>query len=270
MKKIGLCLAGGGARGAYQIGVAKRLEELGILNKIQAFSGTSIGSVNAVLLSTKPTDEAFQLWCDISPDEIKKTESIFSRLQSEKIQIIENGIFSIEALRERLVTKVDFNRLKEKEVYVTLSEAGNQNESLLGLIKSSFNHFFKKVDKTVYNLLKEYDNDEIVNIILASCSIPVVFPGVVLGDKKYYDGGIYDNVPIYPLVEAGCDTVIVIHLHLFEHINKEKYPGVDILELRHKHNLGSLLKFDPNHSEALFKLGYQDAVEYFEKINLFE
>ena len=268
MKKIGLCLAGGGARGAYQIGVAKRLEELGLLNKIQAFSGTSIGSVNAVLLSTKKVDEAYQLWCDISPDEIKKTEGIFSRLRNEKIQIIENGIFSIEALRDRLWKNIDFKLIKQKEVFVTLSEAGSENDSLFGLIKSGYDHFVKKEQKAVYNLLKDYEDQDIVNMVLASCSIPIVFPGVTLHDKLYYDGGLYDNVPIMPLVNANCDTIIVIHLHLFDKINKDKFPGVNIIEIRHKHNLGSLLKFDPNHSETLYQLGYDDATLFFKDYQL--
>lgn len=263
MKKIGLCLAGGGARGAYQIGVAKRLEELGILSQIQAFSGTSIGSVNAVLLSTKPVSDAYQLWCEITPDEIKKTESIFSRIRNEKIQIIENGLFSIEALRDRLWKYVDFNLIKQKEVYVTMSEAGSPNDSLFSLVKSGYHHFVKKEQKAVYNLLREYDNDDIVNMVLASCSIPIVFPGVTLGDKKYFDGGLYDNVPIYPLIEAGCDTIIVIHLHLFDRVHKELYPHTTFHEIRHSHNLGSLLKFDPNHSQTLYQLGYDDATEYF-------
>ncbi len=268
MKKIGLCLSGGGARGAYQIGVAKRLEELGILSQIEVFSGTSIGSVNAVLLSTKSVDEAFQLWKEISPDEIKSTEGIFSRIREEKIQIIENGIFSIEALRERLWKYLDFPTVKQKEIYVTMSEAGSPNDNLFSLVKSGYHHFVKKEQKAVYNLLSEYDNDDIVNMVLASCSIPIVFPGVTLGDKKYFDGGLYDNVPIYPLIETGCDTIIVIHLHLFDHINKEKYPHVKFYEIRHKHTLGSLLKFDPNHSQTLFELGYDDAMEFFKDIEL--
>ena len=49
--KIGLVLAGGGARGAYQIGVWKALIELGIDKYIKVVSGTSIGAVNAMLFN---------------------------------------------------------------------------------------------------------------------------------------------------------------------------------------------------------------------------
>lgn len=268
MKKIGLCLAGGGARGAYQVGVAKRLEELGILNQIQVFSGTSIGSVNATLLSIKTPDEVFQLWKEISPDEIKRTESLFSRLRSEKIKIIDNGLYTIEALKTRLLSTLDFPLLRQKEVYATLSDGGLAEESWVSLFKSGYQHFIKKKNMSVYNCLRDFDDETIINLILASCSIPIVFPSVTLGEKKFYDGGLYDNVPVQPLVNAGCDVIIVVHLHLFDHINPEKYPDVKFYEIRHKHNLGSLLKFDPNHSETLYRLGYEDAVNFFEKISL--
>ena len=47
--KIGLVLAGGGARGAYQIGIWKALRELNIDKHISVVSGTSIGALNAIL-----------------------------------------------------------------------------------------------------------------------------------------------------------------------------------------------------------------------------
>lgn len=47
MKKYGLVLAGGGTKGAYQLGALKALKELGI--KTQAISGASIGALNAVM-----------------------------------------------------------------------------------------------------------------------------------------------------------------------------------------------------------------------------
>ena len=241
---------------------------MGILNQIQVFSGTSIGSVNATLLSIKTPDEVFQLWKEISPDEIKRTESLFSRLRSEKIKIIDNGLYTIEALKTRLLSTLDFPLLRQKEVYATLSDGGLAEESWVSLFKSGYQHFIKKKNMSVYNCLRDFDDETIINLILASCSIPIVFPSVTLGEKKFYDGGLYDNVPVQPLVNAGCDVVIVVHLHLFDHINPEKYPDVKFYEIRHKHNFGSLLKFDPNHSETLYRLGYEDAVSFFEKISL--
>lgn len=49
--KIGLVLSGGGTKGAYQAGVYKAMEELGLIPHIKAIAGTSIGSFNALLFS---------------------------------------------------------------------------------------------------------------------------------------------------------------------------------------------------------------------------
>lgn len=265
MNKLGLCLAGGGARGAYQIGVAKRLEELCILSQISAFAGTSIGSVNAVLLATRNVDEALTLWKDIDPSEIHTAESLFKRVMSEKIKIIDNGLFSIEALRGRLWREIDFGQARSKEVYVTVSDSGKAEDSFLGLFKSTYRHFVKKDSQAVYALLSDHNDEDIVDIIMASCSIPIIFPAVTINNRKYYDGGVYDNVPIEPLVQAGCDTIIICSLHLFHFYDLSKYPGVRFIEIRHPHSLGGVLNFDPNHAETCFRLGYEDAKLYFEK-----
>ena len=268
MKKLGLCLAGGGARGAYQIGVAARLEELGILSQVSAFSGTSIGSVNAVLLSTKTPEEAYHLWTSISNDDIKSAENVFKRLWNEKLAIIDKGLYSIEALRTKLWTEIDFDLLRKKEVYATLSDAGLADDSLIGLFKGGYRHYIQKDSKAVYRKLSDYSNEEIVNQILASCSIPIVFPSVKTHDRQYYDGGLFDNVPVAPLIAAGCDTILVIHLHLHTFFDKNKYPNVKIIEINHAHSLGGLLNFDPNHTESCYQLGYADALALFEKIDL--
>ncbi|PKK92721.1 MAG: hypothetical protein CVV61_08295, partial [Tenericutes bacterium HGW-Tenericutes-6] len=48
--KVGLALGGGGARGSYQIGILKALEEANILEDIHHISGTSIGSINTLMV----------------------------------------------------------------------------------------------------------------------------------------------------------------------------------------------------------------------------
>ena len=68
MKKIGLVLAGGGGRGAYQIGVWKALRETGLENYITSVSGTSVGALNAGLFVQKDLEVAQNVWESISRD----------------------------------------------------------------------------------------------------------------------------------------------------------------------------------------------------------
>ncbi|MCK7484768.1 MAG: patatin-like phospholipase family protein [Bacillus subtilis] len=259
--KIGLCFAGGGARGAYQVGVAAALEELGILARIGAFSGTSIGAVNAAFVATKPIKHILSLWNQANPEDIKKTESWYDRIRREKLRLADNGLFEIRQLQLILNQELDLRAIKKREIYVTLSEGGTVDSGLFGLLKETYRHYIKHDSKVVYSLLSEQNDEDIANLILASCSIPVVFAPVRFGQKQYYDGGVYDNLPVEPLVQCGCDKIIVVHLHLLESVDKDKY-GVDrIFEIRHKGSLGGILHFDPEHTQKTFELGYRDLME---------
>ena len=61
-ENIGLVLSGGGAKGAYQVGVWKAMEEYGLTNKVKVASGTSVGALNATLFANVTTTKAEQLW----------------------------------------------------------------------------------------------------------------------------------------------------------------------------------------------------------------
>ena len=81
MSKLGLVLSGGGAKGAYHVGVIKALQELGI--QIDMLSGASIGALNgAVLLSADSPKQGLlnleQLWAklpEVQPIQLKGTDS---------------------------------------------------------------------------------------------------------------------------------------------------------------------------------------------------
>jgi len=63
--RVGLVLGGGGAKGAYQIGVYKALRELGA-DKFECIAGTSIGALNALLFSTESSEQAELIWLGLS------------------------------------------------------------------------------------------------------------------------------------------------------------------------------------------------------------
>jgi NTE family protein len=263
MKKLGLCLGGGGARGAYQIGAALALDELGIFDQVQVFSGTSIGSVNACILASLGVQSSKRLWLDFPPDVLKSTENFFKRLIHEKMKLWDNGLYEIKELETLLETHLDLSALMHKEVYITLSEGGNENEGIFGLIKANYHHVIKNDSKAVYVPVRTQKPEDIIKMILASCSIPLVFPPVAIDEKNYYDGGIYDNVPLTPLIEAGCDTIIVIPLMFMDSASRHKHKEITLHPIRRRFGLGGILNFDPKRSERLLELGYEDTIAYF-------
>lgn len=265
MNKLGLCLSGGGARGSYQVGVCKALEELGYLDKVYAFSGTSIGAVNASLLATKTVDEVKNIWINFPREDLNYIENLMKKIRSRDFSFVKNGVIDIENLENLLKQNLEIEKLKDKLVYITLSPAGLTNEGTLGLIKSSFSHYLRGRKKAIYSPLQDQKPEDINKQIIASCSIPFVFPAVTIDGRQTFDGGLFDNTPVKPLIEVGCDTVIVVNLERLIRINTKKYPGIHIIEIKHKKSLGAILNFDVNQSFTRFELGYQDAMNYFKE-----
>ena len=64
---IALVLSGGGAKGAYEVGVWQELQAAGIASRVTAISGTSVGAINAALFATRP-EAAETLWLENMED----------------------------------------------------------------------------------------------------------------------------------------------------------------------------------------------------------
>jgi NTE family protein len=263
MKRLGICFSGGGARGAYQVGVCKALEELGYFKHVYAFSGTSIGAVNASLLATKPIDEVKRIWVDFPREEVSYIENLMKMIRNRDFSFVKNGIGDIAQLEHLLEQNLDREAIKNHKVYITLSPAGLSDEGAIGIIKASFSHYIRKQRKAIYSPLHKQKIEDINKQIIASCSIPFIFSPVTMDGKQLFDGGLYDNIPIKPLAKLNCDTVIVINLQRFLRPHPKRYPGIDIIEIKHKRSLGAVLNFERNQSIARFDLGYQDAIAYF-------
>ncbi len=65
---------------------------------------------------------------------------------------------------------------------------------------------------------------------IASCSIPVMFRPVKLGDNYYFDGGVSDSIPYKQAFREGCDKVIVIRTQKRDYI-KEPAKGMKLMAL---------------------------------------
>ena len=263
--KLGLCLSGGGSRGAYQVGACMALKETGIFDKIDAFSGTSIGAVNAVLLATTTINEVKNIWYSIPNDSLKTTENLFKRLRNERTDVIYKGIYSMKNLEEKLKKYLNIETLRNKEVYITISNAGEKEGKFKALFKSSYRHYIKKDDHVIYSQIWKEKEEHIYKQILASCSIPVAFSPVVINGKQYFDGGLFDNVPVKPLINAGCDKIIVIHLDKLPYFYKLRYPDTKFYSLKPHHSLGWLLNFGADNSRLRYHQGYDEMCEFLKE-----
>jgi NTE family protein len=270
---IGLVFAGGGAKGAYQMGVWNAIRTFGIDAYISAVSGTSIGAMNAYLYASGNMDMGLKLWSSIKkedilyfdPDEFalffeqfakrfgkgKETDGTpwFTRRQL--------NLFSRERLVEMLESVITDPALPTTPIdcYATCYCCESQ---------SAVNYKLNKKTK-----------QEAVTILTATSAIPGAYSPVEMQGKHYYDGGMGENVPVSPLYEKGYRNFIVVYLAQRDYIEKSRYPGSHFVEIVPSLNLGDFFTGTLNfHQEAIadhLQQGYNDAKDIFSRYqNVYE
>ena len=193
--KIGLVLGGGGARGSFQLGVFKVLMELGILEQIKYVSGTSIGAINTLMIMNGLSYERMlEIWNKIDNSEIYGAGA--DRLKEDG-----KGIFSIQDLYDLVKKEVSIEKIKQSDIEGFATTTKIPKESLFDQV------LLTKMEKKVFHLNEMEDPTQGA---LASASIPVFFGTTNIGDEHFVDGGVKDNLPIQPLIDAGCDIIIAI------------------------------------------------------------
>lgn len=238
----GLVLCGGGAKGAYQIGAWKALEEYGIFDKITGISGVSIGAINEILMAGVSLDTAVSVWNSIDFLTVFDTEP-------ELIDMVE-GTFSRNEMVEIMREYIDYEKIANSPY------ALNVNITRIGT----------NVDDTeriaVYDTLNHKTAHQIEQLILASSALPIIYEAVHIDGYYYRDGGMTDNMPIKPLYEQGYRRLIVIALSHKTTINTDLYPDCELILIRPSQSLGDTfsgtLNFSKRDIEIRQELGYRD------------
>ncbi|MFW6284894.1 MAG: patatin-like phospholipase family protein [Bacillota bacterium] len=267
-KKRGIALAGGGARGAYQIGVLKALKEQGYLNNIHAVSGASVGSLNAVFIAMDALDEAESLWLSMDEDTLFNTTdtNFIERVLEDKFNLFHKGLYSTEKLEKLIDKYVDYTAIKQSKVFVATSYVGDEDTSFLDLMSLNLRNFFSSEEYIRYPLLSAMSNDMIKKTLLASCALPVAFKPVKINGKTYYDGGILDNTPYKPLLDAGCDEILIIDLFRFNFRRKRQIEDTRMLYFYPSKSIRGVMDFSHEQITRRFELGYHDTFERLKEI----
>lgn len=262
----GLALEGGGAKGAYQIGVIKALIENGY--KFDVVVGTSIGALNAAMVVQNRIDDAIKLWSNISYnkmfnlDDEKMDNALKKKIDIEIVKyfskkfgsVLKNGGISTENIRKIITENVDEELVRKSKMrfgLVTVNLSDRKHEE---------------------KFIEDIKKGELVDYLMATSSLPV-FKRATIADKKYIDGSMYDNCPVEMLEKAGCKNVIAIRNYKRMRIRnyKEivKKDNINLLMIEPYDNLPGILRFDSKNTKMLLKLGYFDGVKFAKKLDGF-
>lgn len=193
--KRALVLSGGGGRGAYECGVYKYLEEIGWEPDILV--GTSIGAINAAAIASgRSAAELEAAWLETRTKDIQR----FWRLSPWK------SIYDTSPWRKTLHRYIDFDALPstDKRLLIATTELETGQ-------------------------LRIFDSQEITltpDHILASCSIPLVYPWTKIEDRHYWDGAVMANTPLAGAIDAGADEIIIVLLSPIgeRHMQPPRWP----------------------------------------------
>lgn len=283
MKGIGIVFAGGGGKGAYEIGVWKFLHEVGLDQYIRGVSGTSVGALNAALFAGSSYKLAEKLWLNIEQEKIlspKKVTSddiihwftknglILSAPLMKGIGLATaSTVMGCEKIAHILIKRMKTDYLFSRDGLISLIKDGLNFNLLRDGEIPCFATCLRCPDMKVERFrLNDYSPQDVTQLLLASSAIPVVFPNEEFEENKYCDGGIPvvgDNVPIKPIYEMGIEYILVIHLSQDSLIDKSEYPNSKIIEIVPSEDLGNTLTgtldFTPDGSYKRLELGYSDA-----------
>ncbi len=248
--KIGLVLSGGGARGFAHLGVIEALNEAGIFPDV--ISGTSAGALAGVLYAD-----------GYAPKEILKLMNSGSRLDFMRPALPREGLLQIGGVMKILKSSLRATTFEELKIplYVTATDLNN--------------------GKAEY-----FSEGDLLDPVMASASIPVLFQPVIINNIHYVDGGVLDNLPVRP-IENKCKMLIGSFVNPVGYV--EKISGLiniaertfmlsmskEIIEKAKKFDLfvapQELMNYrilDPEKADELFAVGYNATKDKLKEIDV--
>ena len=257
-QKLGLVLEGGGVKGAYQIGALMAIRELMV--DFDGVVGTSIGAINGAIYLEGGYAKLFDVWNEI------KTNTVFD-LSDEELDEL-NGLDLRPAIlrivaEKRLKTfkMLESSYQKSQRFFETIVNeddirASGKDYGLVAFNISDMQPFEK--------MMSEIEEGKLVDYIIASATFPI-FPPKVIDEKKYIDGGVYDNMPINLLTRHGYDKMLVIRTNVESKQPKRKVEGdPNLFYIIPKEDLGPAMAFSKTRIHAYMQMGYDDTKELME------
>lgn len=252
--KYGLVLAGGGVRGAYQVGVWKALRELNI--NICAVAGASIGSVNGALFVQGDVEKAETLWRDIA---LKDIVSI-----PEKINNMDN-LFHIGNIMELIREICKNNGLDMSPLEELLNSIIDESRIMLSQIDFGIAAFSMISRSEIYKFKADIPKGKIVEYIMASACMPGFKPREIEKDKLL-DGGVSNNMPVNMLLDKGIRNIITVDVKGIGVYRSFNTAGRNIIDIVCSEPNTGIMEFDSDGIAKSIRVGYLDCMKAFGRL----
>ncbi len=240
---VGVVLSGGAARGFVHAGVLEALSEHSLAPGI--VSGVSAGAIVG------------SFYCDgFAPEEICEIFRKDRIFEFVKLKFKRHGIFSTEGLKDVLKKNLRSRRMEDLQKPLVITATN--------------------IDKgtTVY-----FTEGDLVERVLASASLPVLFHPTLIDGNNHVDGGVTNSFPLEP-IEDLCNTLVGVHANPAGPYDPDKgllHLATNTFHLAVKSDMErkssrfdyliapSRLRnygyFDVRHGKEMFEIGYRETKE---------
>ena len=235
--ELALVLTGGGARGAYQVGVLRHLASTFPDLRIPILTGVSAGGVSVAHLANhrgtfpQAVEELAALWRGLTPDHVFRVDasSLMRNATRWGIRLVSGGVGAREggegvgttrglldtaplydylerALRPERgqLTGVDYNLhrgvLRAAAIGTTSFTTGQSVIWVQGRAIATWERPKRRGVQTWLGL----------DHVMASAALPLLFPAVQIGDEWHGDGGVRLAAPLSPALHLGAHKIIAV------------------------------------------------------------
>jgi len=225
--KAGLVLTGGGARAAYQVGVLKAVRELlpsQEKNPFPIVCGTSAGAINAATLAVFADDfgaaveRLLEVWEHFHVHHVYRSDPLgIARLGARWLAALTllsrtspEGLLDNSPLEEMLTRRLDFGRIQENidggSLYaVSITCSGYSSGQSVSFYQGGPDtEAWERTQRVGAAMPIKAEH------LMASSSLPFIFPAVKINREYFGDGSMRQIAPISPALHLGADRVLVV------------------------------------------------------------
>lgn len=230
MSSLGLVLSGGGARAAYQAGVLAAISDIsssmGITNPFDYYTGVSAGAINATKLASeedfhKGTHGLVNLWNRVTSDDVYISDPVHLSLGGIKwLTDLSFGAIKPTSPRRALLSTDPLYDFIKKNIEFKNIAKNIEDKKFRALAISALDYYTSSTVTFIQGLeeiqmwqrvrRQSMRSSFTADHVLASASIPLLFPPVEVDNRFFGDGSIRNLSPCGPSIYMGAQRLIAI------------------------------------------------------------
>lgn len=230
-KKVAIILSGGGARGAYQVGILDAWRDIFLQGgTAEILIGVSAGSINAVrLMQSAPNfasgiDALIRLWTSVSTHDIFESDikavakNLMRLVQGSRHQnnpqadSIVNSVLNTSPLHAYLGRNIDMGQVQlrlrtmpEHVLGINCFDYTDMKNTMFFQTREACPPWERTTARGARTTLT-------LDHVVASCSVPLIFPPVLMDGHYYGDGSLRNMTPLNAAIHMGAERIITINL----------------------------------------------------------